>query len=271
MLSYALVVLLCVPLVACEINVVANNASMNVCWRDTYGRGAGNIPRSCKETWERSGALCYPVCQTNYTGAGPVCWENCPAGFKDIGPICRLSSESYYPCPWYDICGLTFAKGCLQCSRDGFKRSGCGCKIPGKTTVKKSYGRGFGSFPGCTNEQQKNGLLCYDHCKDDFIGVGPVCWRNGSGQATFEFQCNPFAYGQSKEACAELNGLLKTAGIKTAQCISSLIASIIAGQVTGAKACVDLIKQVLPMLVRTRVCHKVGAIPLDDLASYMME
>ena len=42
---------------------------------------------------------------------------------------------------------------------------------------KKSYGRGVGTIPTeCGNKDNQVGL-CYKECKDDYKGVGPVCWE----------------------------------------------------------------------------------------------
>ena len=39
-------------------------------------------------------------------------------------------------------------------------------------------GRGVGKAIHTCNELEKNGLLCYPYCKENFTGVGPVCWEN---------------------------------------------------------------------------------------------
>lgn len=41
-----------------------------------------------------------------------------------------------------------------------------------------SYGRGVGrlDFKGCKNDEERQGLMCYKPCDNDFTGVGPICW-----------------------------------------------------------------------------------------------
>jgi len=188
---------------------------MEICWRESYGRGAGTIPNYCKAGFELQGALCYPLCAENYTGVGPVCWENCPPGYKDIGALCVGQ---------------------------------------GKTIAKKSYGRGAGDIPGCAPNLQEDAGLCYQLCKDTFKGVGPVCWKEGSGNATIAVECNPVSYGVTQADCDELNNLLKQGGITSVVCIGSVAASIAAGHVVGPKVCRDLITKILPKLKNTHIC-----------------
>ena len=40
-----------------------------------------------------------------------------------------------------------------------------------------AYGRGAGILPGCADDEEKDGALCYPKCKDGYKGVGPVCWQ----------------------------------------------------------------------------------------------
>jgi hypothetical protein len=229
------------------------NLTFNVCWRDTYFRGQGSIPDHCNDGSELSGPLCFPKCQTNYSGAGPVCLENCPPNFNDLGLVCNFPRDSYFPCPWYDICGITVAKGCFNCSA-GYNKEGCACVRPGKTIKKKSYGRGPGSTPKCSPDLDDDGGVCYPKCKEGYEGTGPICWQSGSGNGTFEFQCNLFAYGETRADCDQLNQLLKEAGITSVTCIGSLAISIITGHILGPKRCRDLMKEVFPKLINTPVC-----------------
>jgi len=226
---------------------------MQVCWRDTYCR-EGKIPNYCNETFELQGFLCFEKCKENYTGVGPICWENCPEGYKDIGAVCVFPTDVYWPCPWYDICGVTVAKGCRDNCSEGYQSDKCACRRPGKTIKKKFYKREVGGKPTCPPKKEESFGLCYDSCKADYTGLGPVCWRNDSGNATYGVECNPFAYGHNATDCAALNHLLKKAGFATPICIGPLAASIITGHVVGPKICRNLIKEVLPKLKNTPVC-----------------
>jgi len=231
-----------------------SDEDMEVCWRDAYGRGVGTIPNYCQKGFELQGALCYPLCKENYTGVGPVCWENCPEGYTDIGAFCVIPASVYWNCPWYDVCGVTFAKGCRGNCSEGYHDVACSCRRDGKTITKKSYGRGAGDIPGCNPKEEECAGLCYEQCKTEYFGVGPVCWRNDSGNATYGVQCNPFAYGHNETDCEALNSLLKEAGITSTVCIGSIAMSIITGHVVGPKVCRDLITKVIPKLAKTRVC-----------------
>lgn len=96
--------------------------------------------------------------------------------------------------------------------------------------------------------------LCYEPCKADYTGLGSICWTKDSGNATYEVECNPFAFGHNATDCAALNKLLQKVGFETPECISSLAASIKTGHIVGPKYCRDLIKKVLPKLRNTPVC-----------------
>eukprot|EP00455_Lapot_gusevi_P006858 TRINITY_DN12947_c0_g1_i5.p1 TRINITY_DN12947_c0_g1~~TRINITY_DN12947_c0_g1_i5.p1 ORF type:complete len:323 (+),score=112.91 TRINITY_DN12947_c0_g1_i5:56-970(+) len=160
-----------------HLNSTASNST--ICWKQTYGRGVGRAIYACDNGLEKSGLLCYPPCKTNFYGVGPVCWENCEAGFTDEGALCgragSITSADNHNCPWYDKCGLTFAKGCSKCPSDAHN-DGCTCRIDPKVYAKDSYGRGAGKPLGC-GQQQYDAGLCYDYCKTSFSGVGPVCWQ----------------------------------------------------------------------------------------------
>jgi hypothetical protein len=144
-----------------------------------YGRGVGTIPTTCPSGKVMDAGLCYPACGAGYYGVGPVCWQSCPAGFHDDGLTCRkdgsLIAADNSRCPWYDICGLTFARGCSTCPA-GYANDGCTCRIDPQIFWKSSYGRGAGSLPGCAAGQELDAGLCYPPCADGFDGVGPLCW-----------------------------------------------------------------------------------------------
>jgi hypothetical protein len=152
----------------------------------SYGRGVGTIPTitsTCGAGQDWDAGLCYPTCAPGYTGVGPVCWQICPPGYADTGAFCQrdlqIISANNSGCPWYDVCGLTFAPGCSVCP-PGYINDGCTCRIPPETLVKSSYGRGAGSIPTivstCGGGQDLDAGLCYPSCEAGYHGVGPVCW-----------------------------------------------------------------------------------------------
>ncbi|MBI4512063.1 MAG: hypothetical protein HY698_20695 [Deltaproteobacteria bacterium] len=173
-----------------------------VCWRQTTTRGAGTIPMECPDG-ERSGLLCYPECNPGFTGVGPVCWEDCPQGYKDDGAFCRkdavIIGADTSRCPWYDACGLTFAKNCSRCPK-GYKNDGCTCRIDAHIFAKRSYGRGAGWGASCADGLERDASLCYPPCKPDYVGVGPVCWAKCSGDMPVD--CGA-GCAESTDACVE--------------------------------------------------------------------
>jgi hypothetical protein len=116
---------------------------------------------------DKSGALCYPFCAEGYHGAGPYCWQNCPDGYTDDGATCRrdaqIISADTSQCPGYDVCGLTFARGCSTCP-PGYANDGCTCRRDVHIFLKNSYWRGWGSPMSCHPGEQQIGGLCYGNC-----------------------------------------------------------------------------------------------------------
>jgi hypothetical protein len=143
-----------------------------------YGRGVGTIPDDCG-SGENQAGLCYPRCAQGYVGIGPVCLQTCAPGFHDDGLTCRedgsIIGADTSMCPWYDVCGLTFAQGCSHCPA-GYHDDGCTCRIDPQIYWKSSYGRGVGSIPSCKHGLENDAGLCYPPCDDGFHGVGPLCW-----------------------------------------------------------------------------------------------
>jgi hypothetical protein len=144
-----------------------------------YGRGVGKLPDTCAAGTVDDAGLCYPPCKAGYQGVGPVCWQVCPAGYHDDGLTCRkdgsIIAADTSKCPWYDVCGLTFAQGCSVCPA-GYHDDGCTCRIDPIIFGKSSYGRGVGSPLGCHAGLVEDAGLCYPPCADGFTGVGPLCW-----------------------------------------------------------------------------------------------
>lgn len=151
----------------------------NILAKPSYGRGVGTIPAGCS-SGEYDVGLCRRPCPPGFDGVGPVCWRRCPAGMNDDGAFCRrdvqIISSNNSACPWYDVCGLTFARGCSTCP-PGFQNDGCTCRIDAWIFAKESHGRGVGDLPtSCGAGQEYDAGLCYPVCRSGFNGVGPVCW-----------------------------------------------------------------------------------------------
>ena len=148
--------------------------------KPSYGRGVGSLPTQCGAGNEYDGGLCYPKCAPGYAGGGPVCWQVCPDGYNNDGAFCRrdgqIMSSDNSRCPGYDLCGLTFARGCSVCPT-GFNNDGCTCRRDPDIFAKSSYGRGVGWVPNaCAAGADYDGGLCYTPCASGYHGGGPVCW-----------------------------------------------------------------------------------------------
>ena len=165
------------------------HADEDICWKRTYGRGAGYVLSECKPGYERSGAICYPPCKPGFYGVGPVCWQGCPSGYKDTGAFCDTLPHIY-------------AKGTSWCKggcKPGYNDDGCFCRRH-HVFAKQSYGRGVGVPLVCASHLEQNGALCYPKCDAGFYGVGPVCWQNCEGEFPVSCAAN---CGVSSAACAE--------------------------------------------------------------------
>src|SRR5262249_14408560 len=75
---------------ALAVLTVSASRAQDFCWKDSYGRGVGNVPTSCAPGQEMRGLLCYDTCKgtTQRSGVGE-CISACPPGFRDDGWYCR--------------------------------------------------------------------------------------------------------------------------------------------------------------------------------------
>jgi len=177
----------------------ANLAEIRIgCWKTAYGRGVGKPISVCRPNEEQNGLLCYPFCQEGYKGVGPVCWQNCPPSFRDDGAFCfkpspygrgagyalwnedkcHRENQDVGGCEkwglmWYPKCKVGFHNvACCICSPNCIN----GMTDIGVSCAKKSYGRGAGNPLTCKPQEDLSGALCYPPCRDNYNGVGPVCW-----------------------------------------------------------------------------------------------
>lgn len=183
------------------------NSKTEYCYKESYGRGVGSPLSKCPRGFEKNGALCYPKCQSGYYGVGPVCWQKCPRKFRNDGAYCAKPG-SYgrgvgYPWKFGDKpFSLNAArKRCLKANPQGCQKSGeiiypkckpgykaVGCCVcspicpSGMTDIgvscqKKSYGRTAGKPMVCSSGLENDAGLCYQRCRANYKGVGPVCWK----------------------------------------------------------------------------------------------
>lgn len=184
------------------------------CYRQSFGRGAGEPASTCANGWEKIGLRCQPKCIAGYERSGTHCRAVCPQGFTDIGSYCqkpaaygrgagyawkfgdkafsldaareRCTKDNPQGCEqngaiFYPKCKIGFHNvGANICSPNcpyNWQDTGTGCYKP--ATPANLSGDPLGCKPGM---EGKDGL-CYNKCnKTDYSGVGPVCWQNCPSQ-----------------------------------------------------------------------------------------
>ena len=203
------------------------------CFRDTYGRGVGKVPTACADANRAMDeGLCYKKCPPGYDGKATNCVKECPAGFRDIGLLCArpatygvgvgqvseaLCNKADTGCHkvaglWYPKCKAGYHNvGALLCEPDcpagTFSDLG-GCS-------KGVIERGVGAIPNaCPSGQQLDAGLCYDNCKANFGGVGPVCWQ--SCPANLPHSCGVVGCAQNASECTQ-------AGLDAYQSVDKLL------------------------------------------------
>ncbi len=189
-------------------NIEADKAK--VCWRNTYGRGVGTVPRNCPPGQsEDTAGLCYTNCRPGYHQFVTMCVPDCPAGFRDDGLFCfkpaPIARDEY---PWklgdtaFSLddararCAAAHGSNCETANSStivystcpsGYQQAPiitdlCSPVCPADTTdigiscQKHTYDRGVGNLMSCNSNQEYDAGLCYNGCKTGFTGVGPVCW-----------------------------------------------------------------------------------------------
>ena len=142
---------------------LAQNETLNFCWKKNYNRGIGRIPKKCEPGKELESIMCRTPCKPGYTGVAFVCWKDCPPGFEDDGLTCRQPK-------------------------------------PLKIIGKQSYNRGLGSRRICGDGMEKQGGLCYELCKPTYKGLGPMCFKQCGGD--LPFNCGA-SCTKDKSACKD--------------------------------------------------------------------
>ncbi|MGJ8668766.1 MAG: hemopexin repeat-containing protein [Oceanococcus sp.] len=186
-------------------------ASIDFCWKDSFGRGAGTLPTECPSGTHKEGAFCYDDCEkkgdVEFSRGGPgECTQVCPPGkaWQDQGFFCRKNEYHVSEYPWQGGDGLSNAKMYERCR-----------KVHGKDN--------------CTD----NGLLVFEACPDGYSHIlgfcrpdeAPDCAKLGFiGQ--FDLSCTKRIYHRTPRAkeCGNDkygNPLIKQAGLCYASCGSS--------------------------------------------------
>jgi hypothetical protein len=194
------------------------------CYRDSYGRTAGQVASACanpndeKDATGGPAGLCYPKCPSGYAGVGPVCWQSCPSGFRDDGSFCAKPASytlrgSEYPWKFGDGFNLDRARArCTSAHSEGCQKLGeiiyPNCK-PGFRTIGLECSPvcppGFGTDIGvsCTKKTAQRGAGVLSSC-----GAGLIRDETGGPAGLCYPQCKPGFSGVGPvcwQACS--NGL----------------------------------------------------------------
>jgi hypothetical protein len=200
--------------------VVDPSSSADFCWLDSYGRGVGTVPGTCRSGEVKIGLFCYATCQSGYNAEDLLCVEPCPSGYADDGLTCRKDpiiepQESYTRgvgtiptiCPStkpVNINGLCYPK-----CNSGYARDGLFCKKPcpsgyttyaatctdwdtAKTIDRTSYHLPLGKAPTiCPSTKPVNiNGLCYPKCNSGYARSGLFCKKScPSGYTTYALTC----------------------------------------------------------------------------------
>jgi hypothetical protein len=219
------------PLLKIGAAAIGLDLDPEVCWKSTYGRGAGSLPDRCPADREPGNLpACYERCRPGYSSDGAaICYQNCPAGFRNDLAFCakpdaygRGAGYAYF-WPFETIASARARcerdKGAGNCERwgelyypkcaAGYQAVGCCVCSPicpqgmtdiGVSCAKDSYWRGAGTPLACPPSQEQDAIgLCYPRCEGASKGVGPICWAQCRGE--FETDCAA-ACAKSDSACA---------------------------------------------------------------------
>ncbi len=165
----------------------------SLCWKDSYGRGVGTVPRNCEPGFsEDTAGLCWPNARPGYVCDFFVCRQAaCPAGFRDDGLTC-FKPEPYkrdeYPVnageaakavgdglAWFFSFGTYEASG--DTGLDGARRRcseahGDNCVTAnGDTIVYETCKAGYEQAPVITN-------LCTPSCPSPMTDGGIFCAKH---------------------------------------------------------------------------------------------
>jgi len=132
-------------------------------WKATYGNLRDDGTSCWSDTYAKKSSMANKLsCTDPRLGDG----TNPPYGgrLRDDGTSC-----------WLD----TYAKKSSIAKKKSCSEMGYGGQLrdDGTSCWLDAYGRGAGVLPGCADDEEKDGALCYPKCKEGYDGVGPVCWQ----------------------------------------------------------------------------------------------
>ena len=115
----------------------------------SFSKGIGPVCWGCPSDHPvEEAALCYRRCPKDKPkSAAFMCYGYCPKDYRNDGLTCfrdaHIFGSDNSRCPWYDICGLTFKRGCSRCP-SGYSNDGCTCRRDPHMVVRPRYNRGVG-------------------------------------------------------------------------------------------------------------------------------
>ena len=199
------------------------------CWKNSYGRGAGHVPKTCAPGEDKIGALCYAKCGPGFKRFGFDCHSTCPAGFRSEGLFCHKEAKRYNRgggssakkhcekrhgggnCEhraglWYAKCRPGFVHSGVYCLPERPNCAAIGMKkgLAGRLGCAKHIKIGKPRTGQCAPGESKNAGLCYKNCRAGFKGAGPVCWMEkprgwvncGMGAARSKKVCGGIIFDQ---------------------------------------------------------------------------
>jgi hypothetical protein len=140
----ALAVLLALSVAPTEAFAATDDSGKEFCWKDSYGRGVGTVPKKCASGYDRIGLLCYKKCSKNMKRYGFDCHSKCPSGMRNEGLFCRKAEYGRGA-------GFPWKFG------DALNDKGM------KKRCESKHGKG---------KCEKNGAIFYPKCKSGFKNVG---------------------------------------------------------------------------------------------------
>lgn len=151
----------------------SRSASSMTCPKGYFKGLAQRCYKECPKGYENTGEFCtkWPstlgisamTCAKGEKKIGARCYRNCPPGYTNTGEFCQI---------WPETKGVS----AMTCKSGEFK-SGARC-YPNNAC---NYTEG-----GQTKRGEMNAGLCYENCRKNFYGVGPVCWSSCNGKLKTE-------------------------------------------------------------------------------------
>eukprot|EP01080_Neovahlkampfia_damariscottae_P011194 gene11194-4014_t len=185
----------------------------DLCWRNSYGRGAGTIPTVCPRSHpQKGGLLCYRQCPKGSKRSLHVCKYGCKRGYKTHLATCHKVMHAAWKCGG-------------RCRRGYRRTTVCTCQKGPHTYGRKIlYGRyAHPKIKGCRRGLQNDAGLCYKYCARGFYNIGPVCWKRCPKDAPFN--CGALCT-KTKAICGKKIGEFVFSAVSfTANCAMGNVAS----------------------------------------------